>query len=209
MSIASRLTKLRESKGITRQALIDDLEVNYSTYANYEAGTREPNSEMLKKIANYYDVSIDYILGLSNVPLPFSIYNHPDILPIETKKIPLLGDIACGEPIVANQEYDSYVEVGTEIHVDYAVRAKGDSMVNARILDGDIVFIRQQDIVENGEIAAVIIGDEVTLKRFNRQGDLIILSPENNAMAPTVINLKEQHNIRILGKAIAFQSDVR
>lgn len=135
--------------------------------------------------------------------------SYDNILPIQTKLIPLLGDIACGEPIIANQEYEVYVECNTDIKADFALRAKGDSMINARINDGDIVFIRRQDTVNNGEIAAVIIEDEATLKRVYFSDNMITLASENPAYPPIIITKGDNKNIRILGKAVIFQSIVR
>lgn len=131
-----------------------------------------------------------------------------DIIPIKTKKIPLIGEIACGKPIVANHEYEVYVDATTDINADFALKAKGDSMINARIHDGDIVFIRQQPDVENGEIAAVIIDDEATLKRVYKNDNSITLVAENPKYPPLVYTSQDCVNINIIGKAIAFQSDV-
>lgn len=138
------------------------------------------------------------------------VFSYKGIMPISTKKVPLLGVISCGEPMYCNEELESYVTVGTDIGADFCLRAKGDSMINARIMDGDIVFIRKQDCVQNGEIAAVLIENEVTLKRvyYYRNENMIVLSPENPAYKPFTYVGEELNQIRILGKAVAFQSDV-
>ncbi len=136
------------------------------------------------------------------------IDEYDNINPIRTQKIPLLGNVACGEPIVANPEYELYVDATTDIHADFALRAKGDSMINARIFDGDIVFIRQQPDVDNGEIAAVIIEDEVTLKRVYKFENSLELRAENPRYRPLVYSGEELNHVKILGKAVAFQSDV-
>ncbi len=123
----------------------------------------------------------------------------------------MLGKVACGEPIYADEDRESYVMAGTDINADFCLTAQGDSMVGARILDGDIVFCRQQDIVENGEIAAVLIGDEATLKRvyYYPENKMLVLRAENPKYKEFVYKNEELDEIRILGKAIAFQSDVR
>ena len=110
-----------------------------------------------------------------------------------------------------NEERESYVVVGTDIQADFCLKAKGDSMINARIMDGDIVFIRKQPAVENGDIAAVLIDDEVTLKRvyYYKEENMLRLYPENPAYKPFTYIGEELNRIRILGKAIAFQSDVK
>lgn len=134
-----------------------------------------------------------------------------NLFPIETKRFPLLGDIACGKPIMANEEKELYVEAGADIKADFCLRAKGDSMIGARIYDGDIVFIRKQEMVDNGEIAAVIIEDEATLKRVNYfpEKSLLILKAENSMYEDLVYTGEQLNYIIILGKAVAFQSTVR
>ena len=134
-----------------------------------------------------------------------------NIIPIATKRFPLLGDIACGTPIFADEEKELYVDAGASIDADFCLRAKGDSMIGARINDGDIVFIRKQDTVDNGEIAAVVIEDEATLKRVNYypQQELLILKAENSQYADMVYTGEQLNHIIILGKAVAFQSDIR
>ena len=134
-----------------------------------------------------------------------------NIIPISTKRFPLLGDIACGKPIMANEEKELYVEAGTNIHADFCLKAKGDSMIGARIYDGDIVFIRKQEMVDDGEIAAVLIGDEATLKRvqYNPEENELLLFAENPKYKTMRYTGEELNHIRILGKAVAFQSDIR
>ena len=132
-------------------------------------------------------------------------------MPLRVKRLPVLGNIACGEPIYAEAEHESFVTVDGNIDADFCLVAQGDSMTGARIFDGDVVFIRSQDTVENGEIAAVIIGDEATLKRvyYYPKESKLILSPENTRYAPLVYLGEELDHIKILGKAVAFQSVVR
>lgn len=132
-------------------------------------------------------------------------------LPIAQLPIPMLGTIHAGEPTYAEEEFESYVEAGATVRCDFALRVVGDSMINARILDGDIVFIRRQDTVADGEIAAVLIDDETTLKRVRRlPGGMLMLQPENPKYQPIIAGGEnETRTIRILGKAVAFQSDVR
>ena len=135
---------------------------------------------------------------------------HPTPIPLSTRRIPLLGSVACGEPIFAAQELDNYVECGSAVQADFALRAKGDSMINARIHDGDLVFVRRQDDVHDGEIAVVVLDDEATLKRVRRKGGLTLLLAENPAYEPLVIGGEgETRAVRILGKAVALQTDIK
>ena len=128
----------------------------------------------------------------------------------EYRSLPILGRIACGEPIFASEERESYALAGGGVDADFCLMAKGDSMTGARIYDGDIVFIRRQDTVNDGEVAAVIIGDEATLKRvyYYPDEEKLVLSPENPKYAPLVYVGEELAVIKILGKAVAFQSKV-
>lgn len=114
-----------------------------------------------------------------------------------------MGDIACGEPIFANEEYGSFISTTDDLDVDFCLRAVGDSMIGARIYDGDIVFVRKQSTVDNGEIAAVLIDDEATLKRVYYYPDKnkLVLSPENPKYEPFVYIGEELSEVRILGKA--------
>ena len=138
----------------------------------------------------------------------FSSYNN--ITPITTKRLPVLGSIACGEPIYAEEEHESFISTDANLDADFCLRACGDSMIGARIHDGDMVFIRAQDAVDNGQIAAVIINDEATLKRVYYYPDegKLILSPENPKYPPLVYIGEELNSIKIIGKAVAFQSTV-
>lgn len=132
------------------------------------------------------------------------------IIPLpKTKKVPLVGTIACGEPITAVENIDDYVGMPESVNADFCLRCKGDSMINARIFDGDIVYIRQQPDVENGEIAAVLIDDEATLKRVFKHKDSLELRAENPTFPALYYEGAELNNIRILGKAVAFMSVVR
>lgn len=140
-----------------------------------------------------------------------SILDIPGIIPLpKTYTVPLLGEIACGDPILAEQNIADQIPVPEHIKgADFALTCRGDSMINARIHDGDIVYIRQQPEVENGEIAAVLIENEATLKRVRRFDNKIVLYPENPNYEPLIFSGEEMSEIKILGKAIAFVSAVR
>lgn len=201
----NRMKQLREKMGISMMEAAKRLSMPYTTYVNYEKGVREPDSETLIQIANFYETTIDYLLfRYDTSSLPDNIIPMP-----EMRKIPLIGTIACGDPILAAENIESEVDIPDEIHADFALRCKGDSMINARIFDGDLVYIRQQDIVDNGEIAAVLVDDEATLKRIKLYPDHIVLEPENPMYKPLSFWGEEMNNIRILGKAVAFTSAIR
>lgn len=208
-----RIKELREKKGINMREAARMLKMPYTTYVNYEKGQREPTSEVLIQLADFYNTSVDYIVGRiawdsiskqSDLPCPANIISMP-----EMRKIPLIGSIACGAPILAEEHIEEYVDIPRHVHADFALSCKGDSMINARIFDGDMVYIRQQDTVDNGEIAAVLIDGEATLKRVKIYDDHISLEPENPQYRPLVYWGEDMNTIRILGKAVAFTSSIR
>lgn len=208
-----RIKELREKKGINMREAARLLKMPYTTYVNYEKGQREPTSEILIQLADFYDTSVDYIVGRlawdsiskqSKLPCPSNIISMP-----EMRKIPLIGSIACGAPILAEEHIEEYIDIPRHINADFALTCKGDSMINARVFDGDVVYIRQQDTVNNGEIAAVLIDGEATLKRVQLFKDHISLEPENPQYRPLVYWGEEMNTVRILGKAVAFTSTIR
>ena len=210
-----RIKELREARGLNMKEAARSLNMPYTTYVNYEKGLREPTSEVLIQIANFYDASIDYIIGRSSVNTREDLPDESselaaNIIPMpELRKIPLIGSIACGAPILAQEHIEGDADIPAHIHADFALTCKGDSMINARIFDGDIVYIRQQETVTNGEIAAVLIDTEATLKRVRLFDDHIVLEPENPMYKPLVYWNEEMNTVRILGKAVAFTSALR
>ena len=167
-----------------------------------------PTIPQLKKLADGMKISMTELLEMiDDMPIELGI---PNITPVpEMRKIPLIGAIACGKPILAEEHIEEYVEISKHVAADFALSCKGDSMINARIFDGDVVYIRQQATVENGEIAAVLIDGEATLKRVKFYEDRISLEPENPTYRPIVLWGEEMNEVRILGKAVAFTSAVR
>ncbi|MEE1503671.1 MAG: S24 family peptidase [Acutalibacteraceae bacterium] len=203
----NNIKKLREQRGWSIKETAQLLQIPYTTYISYEKSERKPSPETLAKIAQLFETSIDFLVGVVSIQDVLSLSN---ILPIpETKQIPLLGTIACGEPIVAIENIDNYITVESKANVDFALKCKGDSMINARIFDGDIVYIHAQPDVENGEIAAVLIDNEATLKRVYKHPNKLILSPCNPIHNDLVYTDSELENIRILGKAVMFVSLVQ
>ncbi len=210
-----KLKYLREKAGLSQEQLANAIGVSKSTIGMYEQGKRMPKTRtVLKDIASYFNVSIDYLVD--HIPGD-SVIDEADfaalgIRPITKRSFPVLGKVACGEPIMNDQGYETFIEASGDIDADFCLKAQGDSMINARIFDGDMVFIRQQEMVENGEIAAVVVNDEeVTLKRFfyYRERNQVVLQAENPAYRPMVYTDEELAHIRVLGKAVAFTSIVR
>lgn len=132
----------------------------------------------------------------------------PDVIPLESKTIPILGSVACGTPIFDPSD-GIQVKVPASFHADFGLYAKGDSMIGADIHDGDLVFFMKQPTVENGQIAAVFIDNEVTLKRvYYQQGERLVLQAENASVPPIIIEGPDLNMVHIIGRAIAKQSAV-
>lgn len=190
------------------------VKLNKSDLSQYVSGKVEPSQEKLVILGMALGVSEAWLMGFEVPPeramAKSDIMSIPNVIPLPaTKKIPLLGSIACGQPITAVENIDSYVDMPDEVVADFALTCRGDSMIDARIYDGDIVYIREQPEVENGEIAAVLIDDEATLKKVYYQKNKIILQPENKKYEPLVYVAEEILDVRILGKAVYFLSKVR
>ncbi|MBS5015984.1 MAG: helix-turn-helix domain-containing protein [Ruminococcus sp.] len=206
MNIGDIMRTRRQELGLTLEEVGDYVGVGKSTVRKWEHGDIENMKR--DKIA-----LLSKILKLS--PLTFITgeveYGTPDnIIPLpKMKKIPLLGTIACGEPILATENIEALINADKNLNADFALRCKGDSMINARIFDGDIVYIREQPDVEDGEIAAVLIGEEATLKRVYKYPSKVVLRPENPLYDDMIYSKEEMNEVRILGKAVAFLSAVR
>lgn len=208
----NRLKLLRKELNKSMADVARDLNIPYTTYVNYEKEAREPNSETLIALADYFHCSVDFLICRSDERVntdKIDISNIKNIEPLpKMKKVPLLGTIACGEPILAEENIEDYINMPERIKGTFALRCKGDSMINARIFDGDIVYIREQPDVENGEIAAVLIDNEATLKRVYKYENRIELRPENPTFKVMNFENEELNIIRILGKAVGFFSKV-
>ncbi len=195
-TIPQRIRTLRQRQGMTQEALARRLGyTDRSSIAKLEAGRVDISQSKLLQLAEIFQIPVQELLGLESLP--------------QTRQVPILGTIACGAPILAQEHIDGYTQVPTDIHADFALICKGDSMINARIFDGDLVYIRQQEQVENGEIAAVLIDGEATLKRVRHLDRGISLEPENPLYRPLVLWEEDMNSVRILGKAVAFTSYIR
>ncbi len=200
--LSKRILKAITNAGLTYSELSARTGIPKSALQRYATGeTDKIPAKYIESIARATRVTPTFLMGWDKT-VPKSSLSY--------RKIPLLGDIACGEPIFADEQHTEYVVTDDSIDADYCLRCDGDSMIGARIMDGDIVFIRSQGMVNNGEIAAVIINDSATLKRVYYYPDVnkLVLSPENPKYAPFVYVGDELNQIRILGKAVAFQSSL-
>ena len=198
------IQRRRKELGLTLEQVGKIVGVSKSTVRKWETGYIENmKRDKIALLAQALQTSPLEIMGMDNIK------TFDNIMPIKTYKLPLIGTIACGAPILAEQNIEEYIDTDSTVKADFCLRCKGDSMINVRIFDGDIVYIRQQTDVENGEIAAVCIDDEATLKRVYKYPNRLELRPENPMFPVLNYEGSELENIRIIGKAVAFLSGVR
>lgn len=204
MNISEIIRERRAELGLTLEDVGQAVGVGKSTVRKWEQGMiKNMRRDNLSRLAGALRLDPMTLLHADD-PIP----DYPNILPLRTKRVPLIGTIAAGEPIYADHDYESFVTCDGAIKCDFALQAQGDSMIGARILDGDIVFIRAQPDVEDGEIAAIIIDDDATLKRVYHDRRGVTLVSENPKCPPMHFTQKNSDTVRILGKAVAFQSAV-
>lgn len=202
---ARRLKEAREEAGLTLRELGEKVRLSESTIARYEKGTIEVKHATLVMLADVLGVNPAWLMGYPGADKYVNKKTDPDV-----KQVPILGRIAAGQPILAQQYIEGYEYAPVKSGVDFCLIVKGDSMINARIFDGDIVGIRMQSIVENGEIAAVLIGDsDATLKRFYRMNGYVVLRSENPKYPDMVFGPEDMKRVRIIGKAVYLRSEVR
>lgn len=207
--LGQRIHHFRRARGLTLLEVAEAVGTSKQTVSRYEKGIiSNIPKEKIELLAKALSVTPAELMGWESE----SLYErYENLSPVGGKRIPILGEIACGKPIFAEEEHESYMCIGEDIQADFCLRAKGDSMIGARIFDSDIVFIQKTETVENGEIAVVIVGDEATLKRvyYYPEKEKLILSPENPKYEPLVFMGSELEQIQILGRAVAFQSVIR
>lgn len=202
MSIGRNIRYLRERSQMSQADVAKLLGVTDKAVSTWENDKKIPRMGKIEKICSMFGVRKSELL---EDDLTLSIPRN--ITPLsQMKKIPLVGQIACGKPILAEENVTDYIDLPSHIRADFALTCKGDSMIGAGIQDGDIVYIRKQEIVENGEIAAVIVNEEseATLKRFYRVENMVTLSAENPHFPPFVFQNDEINRLHIVGKAIAY-----
>lgn len=224
--VSDMLTFLRKREGISQQELANKLGLTRSAIGMYETGRREPDLETLEAFADYYNVDMNTLTGLYDAAKDAIYLRQFNELSVEQKnraiayaqslpknviplppmnQVPLVGRIACGVPILAEENIEEYVDLPRHIRADFALMCHGESMINIGIHSGDIVYIRHQEEVENGQVAAVMIGDEeATLKRFYHNGNVVQLIAENSAVPPMVFVGEDTAQIHVLGLAVAY-----
>lgn len=205
-TFSERLCEALSLRHMTAAELSRKLNINEGTISQYKKGMYEPKQKRTEAIANALNVSISWLMG-GDVPIDVEVGNRTlpsNLIPLKKiMRVPIVGRIACGEPILAEQNFEGSTLLPEGVNADFALKCQGDSMIDANIQDGDLVFIKETPEVENGEIAAVVIGEEATLKKFYQQGSTITLLPANSNFDPLVYQKEEINDIRICGKAVA------
>ena len=210
-TFGAKLKAIRTERGWSQEQLADLLGTTKQVISRYETNQRTPKITVAQEYAEKLGVRLPYLI---NESLEFDPLSIPGIMPPpKTYKVPRLGTIACGEPILATENIDGEDEVPEGIHCNFTLKCKGDSMTGARINDGDIVYIRLQEDVETGEIAAVLIDEaaemsEATLKRIYKYPEQIVLQSENPKYPPFVFSGEDMNRVRIIGKAVGFTSTI-
>jgi len=206
LEIGKIIKQRRQELHLTLEDVGTAVGVGKSTVKKWEDGfIANMKRDKIASLAKILQISPAVIMGLDDN----YDFSYDNIIPLpKMNKIPLLGTIACGEPILAQENIECDVDIPDTINADFALRCKGDSMVEARIMDGDIVYIKQQPTVNNGEIAAVLIDEEATLKKVYLSGTTLTLIACNSSYEPFVYSGEQLNSIRILGKAVGFTSSL-
>lgn len=226
MTLRELITQYRSEHGLSQRQFAMQCSLSNGYISMLERGLNPktqlpltPTLPALKKLATGMGISLSELISVAD-DMPVSLVSDEpengsnpipsNVQPMPTmQQIPRIGMIACGDPLLAQQNIEGYDNVPEYVKCDFTLVCRGDSMINARIFDGDIVCIREQPAVENGEIAAVLIdSEEATLKRVKIFDDHIVLEPENPMYKPLVFWGEEMNNVRILGKATHFISRV-
>ena len=198
MSISKRIKNRRQELGMSVEELADILNKNKATIYRYENGDiGKVPYDILEPLSEALDVSIGYLLGsedtIENRPLP------ENLKPItKVNRIPIVGSIAAGKPILAEEDIESYLILNQEYKADFALSIRGDSMIDAGINDGDLALIIKDRPIINGEIYAVLVDDDATLKKVYKNDNFLTLQPCNSKYEPLMV--KEEDNPYIIGK---------
>ena len=199
-SFQDRMKEVMLNRNITQSELSKATGITQSSISDWMRGKYLPKQDKVDIIAKALDVTPSYLMGW-NSPDEVDLTKIKGIMPLKKlRRIPILGQIACGSPILAEENYIGYFTADDKyLDSDFCLYARGDSMTGADISDGDLVFIKKQSDVDDGEIAAVLIDDEATLKRVYKIADKVQLRADNPYYPP--IDLDGTQTVIILGRA--------
>lgn len=214
-TFAQRLREGLDLRGMKQIELATRSGISKYSISHYLKGDWEGKQDAVYELARALNVSEAWLMGYDvpaersapkvSVQLDKKPTIPPGFMPLpKMRKVPLIGAIACGDPITAIQNREDDVNAPVDMRCDFALKCQGESMIGAGIHDGDVVYIRIQPEVENGEIAAVRIGEEATLKRVYLHNDYIELRPENPAFESIIRRREEMNDVQIEGKAVGW-----
>lgn len=213
-TVVSKIKETLKENRMSVRELARRSDIAQTTMNRYLTTDTEIPVGKLENIAKALGVTPGYLMGYG-MDVSYASKLVGVIKPISKQKLPVLGNVACGEPIFADEHHESYIESDNDIDADFCLVAKGDSMINARIFDGDILFVKSQPAVDNGDIAVVLIDDEATVKRVyieynsDKTVSMLTLIPENPMYRPMRYTGHALDTVRILGKIVAGQYKVR
>ena len=204
MKINDILRDRRKELGLTLKQVAEKVGVSEGTISRWESGKiAEMRRGKVAAYAKALDIDPAVIMGWKDIS------EYANIRPVSTRSFPVLGSVSCGQPVLMTEERSVQIDATDDLRADFVLIARGDSMIGARIHSGDVVFVRKQDTVDNGQIAVVAIDDEATLKRFYKYDELIVLRAENPAYPDIEIRPGDGKQVHVLGLAVKFQGTVK
>jgi repressor LexA len=195
--IGKNIKRLRRGRGYSQELLARKLNVTQGAVSHWEKGTTTPDTAQLLALSRVFDVSLDAFTDDS------PLRDLDGLTPIRRNAVPIIGSIACGERVTPDTDPEGYTDIPEGVHADFALRCKGDSMIPT-IQDGDLVLIRQQPEVEPGQIAAVNVNGETTLKHVYPQRDGLLLTADNANFPPIFVPNNQDGEIIIHGLAVGY-----
>lgn len=205
------IKRMMREKRVDQSQIVTALSVTASTVSDWVNGKKYPRVEAMQRLVDFFGCTLSELTTETAATRNRGLSQPAGELPSSGKRVPLLGAIQCGVPTFAEENLEGYVELGAGIQADFALRARGDSMSGIGILDGSIVFIRRQSAVNDGEVAAVILDEDATLKRVRYlPGGMTLLQAENPRYAPIIVGGEgETRVVQVLGKAVSFLGNVQ
>lgn len=212
MTFGEKLKRIRTDRDLSQDSLASILGTSKQVISRYENDQTTPKIDVALKYSTLLHVPLDYLIDDTIETLEDSRRKAVNMLPYQpTHRIPILGRISAGLPLYAEEHIEGFTYTELNHGAEYfALRVKGDSMNAASINDGNLIIVRRQDVVENGQVAVVLIGDEdATVKRFAQHGSIVTLLPQstNPVHQPQIYDLRDT-SVKILGLVIRCEVDI-
>lgn len=202
--IGSKIKAARKAAHMGQAELGEAIGIGKSSISEWESGKRSPDIDKVKDIAKVLNVTPTYLMGWKEEDAPDQRPLPAGLLPVVKRRIPIIGHVAAGVPIMAEREYEEYEDDTYGISCDYVLRVEGDSM-EPRVMNGDIVYVRQQPDVDDGQIAVVGVDDSVTLKVVYHLPNGLQLVSLNPKYKPMIYTQANTDYLAIIGLAVAYK----